>query len=204
MKSVAAKMGRQAARRLRALDVCDIAPGLSDAEFDAIEAEFGFEFADDHRAFLAAGLPVNTRPRERDPNVYYAWDKPWPDWRDGDRIELRAQLDHPVRGVLFDIEHGWWPPEWGERPTDAVTEGRKELEQVPKLVPVYGHRYLPAGRGSFDHPVLSVWQTDIIYYGLNLPDYIDREFTAEKDYDDWSPKATVEFWKRFVEDEIHE
>ena len=35
-----------------------IRPGLSDAEFDAIDAEFAVTFADDHRAFLAAGLPA--------------------------------------------------------------------------------------------------------------------------------------------------
>jgi hypothetical protein len=34
-------------------------PGLTDAEFARIEAELGFQFADDHRAFLAAGLPLS-------------------------------------------------------------------------------------------------------------------------------------------------
>ncbi|MFJ8963949.1 hypothetical protein ACIRG5_31625 [Lentzea sp. NPDC102401] len=37
------------------LGCCEIAPGLTDAEFARIEAEHGFEFADDHRAFLAVG-----------------------------------------------------------------------------------------------------------------------------------------------------
>ena len=51
-------LGIEAARRLAALGVADIAPGLADREFERLEATFGFEFADDHRAFLAAGLPL--------------------------------------------------------------------------------------------------------------------------------------------------
>jgi hypothetical protein len=46
------------------------AAGLTDAEFDAVEHEFGFTFAPDHRAFLAAGMPTG---------------RGWPDWRDPDR-----------------------------------------------------------------------------------------------------------------------
>ena len=42
-------MGVEAARRLA--KACEIEPGLS-------EADHGFEFSVDHRAFLAAGPPV--------------------------------------------------------------------------------------------------------------------------------------------------
>jgi hypothetical protein len=69
------------------------------------------------------------------------------------------------------------------------------------MVPIYGHRYLPAGRGTFGHPVLSMWHTDIIYYGLDLADYIDREFgrvDPDQDEDRWRPQATVEFWRDLV------
>ena len=37
------------------------------------------------------------------------------------------------------------------------------------MIPVYAHRYLPAGRGTHGHPVLSIWQTDIIVYGTDTP-----------------------------------
>jgi hypothetical protein len=39
---------------------CEIEPGLTDAQFARIEPQSRFKFADDHRAFLAAGLPMNT------------------------------------------------------------------------------------------------------------------------------------------------
>jgi hypothetical protein len=73
------------------------------------------------------------------------------------------------------------------------------LARVPKMVPVYGHRYLPGERGAFGHPVLSMWQTDIIYYGLDLADYIDREFGRRGQGEDpWEPEARVEFWRDLV------
>lgn len=193
-----------AARRLAQAGCCPIAPGLTDAEFDRIERTYGFEFADDHRAFLAAGLPVNV-PFEPEEGVSYAWERPWPDWRDGDPAAVREQLEWPVDGVLFDVEqHAVWPATWGDHPAgrdEALETARLKLAQAPRLMPVYGHRFLPAGHGTLGHPVLSVWQTDIIYYGMDLADYIHQEFDgAGIDRMDprWNPNATVTFWRDFL------
>ncbi|MFE2544196.1 SMI1/KNR4 family protein [Actinacidiphila glaucinigra] len=191
-----AALGAQAALRLTQTGLYEFEPGLTDAELARIEEEYGFEFADDHRAFLAAGLPVNVPPEEGQ-----TWSRPWPEWRGGDLDSLRRQLDWPVEGVLLDVEHnGFWYEAWGERPSDdaaALATARDRLADVPVLVPVYGHRYLPAGRGSSGHPVLSMWQTDIIYYGLDLVDYIHREFDEARGNVDnsWNPKATAPFWR---------
>lgn len=57
------------------------------------EREFGFTFGDDHRAFLAAGLPVNSRMPPRDPDGYYTHQRPWPDWRDGTVESLHEFLN---------------------------------------------------------------------------------------------------------------
>jgi hypothetical protein len=189
-------LGAEAARRLARTDLYDFEPGLTDAEFSRIEREYGFEFADDHRAFLAAGLPINVAPEEGQ-----TWSRPWPEWRSGDLDSLRRQLDWPVQGVLLDVEHnGFWYAGWGERPADgaaALDTARRHLAKAPVLVPVYAHRYLPAGRGSFGHPVLSMWQIDIIYYGLDLIDYIRQEFDEERGEVDenWNPQASAPFWR---------
>ncbi|MCS7483326.1 hypothetical protein ACFFQW_37070 [Umezawaea endophytica] len=196
-------LGVVAARRLAELGCCVIAPGLTDAEFARIEGEHGFEFADDHRAFLAAGLPVNS-PLEPEPGVSYAWEKPWPEWRDGRPDELREQLDWPVEGVLRAVESsGHWNAAWGARPDmpeAAVAAARRLLAEAPRLVPIYAHRFLPAGRGTFGHPVLSVWGTDIICYGADLVDYVDQEFEEPRPEhpDDWSPQSTVPFWRDYL------
>ncbi|GAA1722607.1 hypothetical protein [Streptomyces yatensis] len=191
-----ARLGAEAARCLAQTGLYEFESGLSEGEFARIEREYGFQFADDHRAFLAVGLPVNVPPEEGQ-----TWSKPWPDWRGGDPDELRDQLGWPVEGVLLSVEHnGFWHEGWGERPADgaaALTTARHHLAKAPTLVPVYAHRYLPAGRGSYGHPVLSMWQTDAIYYGLDLADYMHQEFDEARGGVDenWNPKATIPFWR---------
>jgi hypothetical protein len=68
---------------------------------------------------------------------------------------------------------------WGERPADthdAVELAREMLTKEPQMVPVCGHRYLPAGRGTSGHAGLSIVGTDNIVYGYHLADYISHEF----------------------------
>jgi len=177
-------LGIEAARRLAAIAVADIAPGLTDGEFERIETTFGFEFADDHRAFLGAGLPLGDT---------------WPDWRDDSDKKLRERLGWPAQGVLFDVEWSeFWYPAWGPRPAamkHALRSARWQLDRVPQMVPVYSHRYLPAGRRTFGHPVLSIYQTDIICYGTDLAHYLDREFAHAESR---AATPTVEFWSDLV------
>ncbi|MEV4393778.1 hypothetical protein [Nonomuraea sp. NPDC049607] len=88
LPSDAVRLGREAARRLASSGVCEVRPGLTDKEFAWIEKEYGIEFADDHRACLAADLPINSaRPDEG-----ATWERPWPDWREGDEEELRQHV----------------------------------------------------------------------------------------------------------------
>lgn len=49
---------------------------------------------------------------------------------------------------------------------------------APALIPVCGHRYLLDHKIGGDFPVLSVYQSDIIFYGSNLRDYLLRELVA--------------------------
>ncbi|NUW46324.1 hypothetical protein [Nonomuraea rhodomycinica] len=192
------RLGARAARRLAELGCCEIAEGLSEAEFARIEREYGIEFAEDHRAFLAAGLPV------RQPwQAGQTWENPWPDWRNGDPAALREHLDWPVDRLLSDVQHGHWRTSWGERPSDpveAVERARLRLADAPQMVPVYAHRFLPAGRGTFGHPVLSMWGSDIIHYGSDLADYINQEFQEPRPerIRELQPQATVLFWRDYL------
>ena len=186
-----AALGAEAARRLARLGSIRIKPGLTEDEFAAAERTFGIEFADDHRAFLAAGLPTG---------------RGWPDWRGGEEDVLRDLLTWPVEGVLFDVEHNdFWYAGWPARPGDPA--GRLALAEtlladVPQLIPVCGHRYLAPGRGSWGHPVLSIYQTDIVYYGTDLVDYLYQDFGAgpgaHREDPAWQPRATVPFWRDLV------
>lgn len=158
-------------------------PGLTEAELVAVEERFGFEFADDHRALLAEVLPTG---------------RGWPDWRAGDPETLRDQVDWPVEGVLFDVvKNDFWHERWGERPADdnaAVEQAKAHLATVPRMIPVFLHRCLPAGRGTFGNPVLSMHQTDIIHYGVDLLDYVANEFHARAPHRPWCPPRPIPFW----------
>ncbi|MFI6418203.1 hypothetical protein ACIBG6_12485 [Streptomyces sp. NPDC050842] len=66
---------------------------------------------------------------------------------------------------------------------------------APRLVPLYAHRFLLAGRDAFGHPVMSVWGLDIICYSHDLADYIDHDFGERHEDAPWNPQATVPFWK---------
>ena len=170
-----------AAELLAASGRFPVGPGLTGTEVAAIEREFGFAFADDHRALLAAGVPTGDG---------------WPDWRGADRAALRERLAGPVEGVLFDVgSNDFWYAGWGPRPPsaeDAVATARRHLRTAPRLVPVYAHRYLPAG--SSGHPVLSVHQTDVIPYGNDLTDWLHREFGLGGPAAGGPAPVTVPFW----------
>ncbi|WP_430783566.1 hypothetical protein [Actinoplanes sp. G11-F43] len=149
-----------AAELLAASGRFPIAAGLSAAELDAVESEFGFHFAPDHREFLAAGLPTGPG---------------WPDWRSPDRSGLRAALTAPVEGVLVDVaENDFWYDGWGPAFGDRVATARAALMIAPRMVPLYHHRYLPAVIAG--HPVLSIHRSDVIGYGADLADWLHREF----------------------------
>ncbi|MCX5215981.1 hypothetical protein OG689_43370 [Kitasatospora sp. NBC_00240] len=192
------QLGAEAAHRLARLGCCTIEQGLSDAEFDEIEGLYGFQFAEDHRDFLSVGLPVSSPPREG-----ASWNNPWPDWRNGGPDLLRKHLSWPERGVAREIEIGLWKPEWGLRPADpeaAISLSRNLLKEAPRLAPVYGHRFLPAGPGYARHPILSIWGTDIVPYGENLIAYVGNEFDEESETPQYDarPQVTVTFWRDFI------
>ena len=170
-----------AAELLTASGRFPIAPGLTEAEFAAIEHEFGFTFAADHRAFLAAGVPSG---------------RGWPDWRGPDRAALRERLAVPVNGVLFDVvENDFWYGGWGPRPgagEAAVVAARAFLLTAPRMIPIFAHRYLPAVTSG--HPVLSIYQTDVVFYGNDIDDWLNREFQLGRPAAE-SKRATVPFWR---------
>lgn len=67
---------------------------------------------------------------------------------------------------------------------------------------MYSRRYLPPGRGTFGHPALSMYQPDIIFYGVDLVDYVHQEFGTGKGLDRRDPRRqphpTVAFWRDLV------
>jgi hypothetical protein len=142
-----------------------VADGLSRSELDAIQRHFRFEFGPDHRDLLSRAVPVG---------------KGWYDWRAHSEEHLTAMLRWPIEGLLFDVtSNAFWPASWGRRPADltsALEIAERQFTQWPKLVPLFSHRFMPAAPSIPGAPVLSVHQTDVIFSGPNLLDYLRAEF----------------------------
>ncbi|MBJ7447938.1 MAG: SMI1/KNR4 family protein [Brevundimonas sp.] len=141
------------------------ATGYTQGELDTAQERFGLCFPPDLVELLLDRRPI------------WGWD-----WRT-DEVGIRAVLGTPLSGLLFDVEHNvlWWP-EWGERPRSA--EERAEVvssvvQAAPPLIPIIAHRFIPQLPNEVGNPVFSVMQSDVIYYGTNLEDYLEREFHPE-------------------------
>lgn len=157
--------------------------GYSADELERAEERFRLTFPSDLVALLRDRRPVGG-----------------PDWND--EAAVRSRLAWPFEGLLFDVEaNGLWWPEWGDRPESAGA--RAEVLQgvvgrAPRLIPILGHRYLPATPNLPGNPVFSVYQADVIHYGADLEDYIERE---EHGWDvrPW-PDAIreIDFWSELV------
>jgi len=179
----------QTERRILADAGVVIAPGLTAAELARAEASIGAKFPPDLGSFLAAGLPLG---------------KGCPDWREPDSEAIRHQLDWPFEGMAFDIEHNafWWSA-WGARPQalDAALElARERVADAPRLIPLMGHRYLPAEPDAAGNPVFSVHQTDIILYGDDLGTYLRCEFNQLSYAEAVSGRSRrIRFWSDLVD-----
>ena len=155
--------------------------GLADDEVDQIENRFNFRFPPDLRSFLQTAVPFWNSPR----------------WPTAANEEIQKWLNGPMEEVLLSVEHNeFWLPEWGPRPEglpNAVQTALANLKLAPKLIPILGHRYIPALPYEAGNPVFSIHQADIIYYGFDLEDYLRHEFNLPRE--DWPAQIKqIEFW----------
>jgi hypothetical protein len=158
--------------------------GYTQAEIDIAQQRYGLRFPPDLVALF----------RERRPIDGY-------DWRIDDGT-IRSRLAWPYEGLLFDVErNSLWRSEWGERPDAAAQRAailRSVVDAAPRLIPLISHRYIPEMPHETGNPVLSVHQSDIIYYGSDLADYFEREF-GDPARPLAGPIKRVPFWSDFIE-----
>lgn len=126
------------------------------------------------------------------------------DWIKTSEVEIQRMLDWPFEGFWFDVRENelWWH-EWGAKPKSALEQKARLAEvfaDTPKLIPLSGHRYLPEKPAERGNPVLSVHQSDVIYYGANLSDWFKREAVTNGDWTGLPPLVAKEipFWSEAV------
>ncbi len=181
---------------------------------DVVKAEnrWRFTFPPDYRRFLTVlGTPnqLMSGSRWRDNELVQVDSPSFYDWRH----DLSEAVNWPLKGLLFDVDHGLWYESWGHRPT--TKEGRHEkitalVDQAPPLIPIIGHRFLLGEPMEEGNPVLSVYQSDIIVYGTNFRKFLllelanllqlDREFTYRKAMQDYdiAKAASIPFWGEII------
>ena len=148
----------------------EIHNGLSDEEFEKIEKFYNIKFPKVLKILYKSFLP----------NLYN-----WRDFSEDNVEKIKKYLNMPIEGILFDIQYNsFWMDCFGEKTGDIEQNKAKaeeylknaKEEEVPRLIPIYSHRYVPSFPDSIDVPVFSVMQTDIIYYGKNIENYFEHEF----------------------------
>lgn len=163
--------------------------GLQPSQIEAAEQKWQLQFPADYRQFLS----VLSAPDRGMYCVGWSDDPPYGlqeedvggssfyDWQTADE-EISDALGWPLEGLLFDVkENSLWPGSWGEKPGDDDGVRQKVAALVsaaPKLIPLTGHRYLLGTAIGAGSPVLSVWQSDIIYYGSNLREFLLLELSG--------------------------
>ncbi|NRY62467.1 hypothetical protein [Clostridium beijerinckii] len=162
--------------------------GLGAQEINDIENFYEIRFPPDLKEFLSIALPISDN---------------FVNWRDTSKnnvSKIKDRLNWPLEGMIFDIENNiFWYDSWGKKPNnlaDAIDICKKEMRKVPKLIPIYSHRYIPSEPNEIDNPIFSVYQTDIIYYGENLLSYLQVEFDMKK-YNDinFDSIKKIRFWE---------
>jgi hypothetical protein len=169
-------------------------PGLSDSEL-ATAQEAGAAFPPDLCELLTATLPSGGD---------------FPDWRNRPREHMDQWRAELVDGIHFDVLNNvFWPPGWPARP-DSPAESRQivveRLAEAPALIPICSHRGIPNEPLEAGNPVFSVVQSDVIFYGDDLADYLRHEFDNDGWTANWSAEGpaarTIRFWTAMVGDEL--
>lgn len=182
--------------------------GLSEAEIEAIERRLSLRFPPDYRLFLRR-LHSTDRPMVSVGFVDGNRMVLTPSWSITNwRIEenpIQKGLGWIADGFAFDVEmNGLWKPVWGARPEPEAARRQRVAEVLaaaPRLIPVHGHRYLVAEPCRAGNPVLSIHQSDICPYGVDLRAHLIADFARWPDADfesGYEAALGIQFWGEFV------
>lgn len=158
-------------------------PGFTQDQLDDAQARYGLQFPPDLVALL----------RERRLDERYDWAAECP--------AIRAMLNWPFEMLQFDVEKGFWWPDWGERlplKQERAAVLQEALERAPTLIPLHAHRFLPETPAGAGNPVFSMHGFDTIYYGDNLAGWLKLDFGWRWDEVVSAPRY-IPFWSDLVE-----
>ena len=165
--------------------------GLSEKQIEDAENYYNIVFPQDLQELLMAFTPNSE-------NFYN-----WSDYSHENVDKIKEALEWSIEGALFDVENNnfWWKT-WGEKPnemSERLRTARCFIEKAPKLIPIYGHRYISSYPNEPKNPIYSVYQTDIIFYGKDIWDYFEVEYGEKAHQDiDLNKIKPIPFWHDLI------
>jgi hypothetical protein len=140
--------------------------GYSKAELDDVQAKWNLCFPPDLIDLLGERRRLIDHPKCFD-------------WVTADPDHIRERLAWPIETYCGSVERNefWWP-EWGERPASQADRNERLrciFADAPKLIPLFGIRYVPDEPHESGNPVFSIMGADIIHYGANLTHWLECE-----------------------------
>ncbi|WP_064965754.1 hypothetical protein [Tenacibaculum ovolyticum] len=163
--------------------------GMKENEIDAIEKTNNFKFSNYHREFLKVLHTTDkkqvfeyTETFDEDAEVLFEERSYFYNWNT-DIDNIRRELNYVYEDLLKDtLEHGLWLRSWGTKP-ESIDDRKKIFTRwyhnAPKLIPIYGHRFVISEPKEMDNTILSIMGSDTIIYGVNMRHYLLNELKEE-------------------------
>lgn len=163
--------------------------GLTVEEISKIEEIYAIKFPKCLKEFLMMAMPIS--------NGFYNWRN----FNLDNVMFIKEIINRPIEDVDELAEEVYWCDEWGEEPEnekDIARIVRERLKSAPRLIPIYGHRYIPIIPED-NPPIISIHGVDIIYYGENLEDYFKVEFGGKKQGEiEFKNIKPIPFWSEIL------
>lgn len=160
---------------------------MTENEIAKAEKFYDIVFPKDLKKLLMNFIPVSTK--------FYNWNN----YSEENISKIKNALEWPYEGIIFDIENNnFWLEEFGECPKskeEKIQIFKKYRNKIPKLIPIFSHRYVVSDKDK-NYPIISVYQTDIIYYGSNLLEYFENEFNHTHNI---TNIKEIPFWSIIIE-----
>lgn len=179
--------------------------GMTESEIEQTEKEFSLKFTQEHRQFLKILHAIDKKEvytyeddetgevTSQESPFFYNWIT--------DKEEIKDTMYWPYKTMLSDVKgtNRVWLKSWGNiRPKSDETKEKifsEWFQRIPKLIPIYAHRFVVSNHNNTQNPILSIRGSDTIVYGWNMRHYLLRELEEHLNlFDDVYDKEDEEWY----------
>jgi hypothetical protein len=119
------------------------------------------------------------------------------------RFANDASKNGVLEGFVWQLEQdeSFWLNRWDARPPDlaeAIAIVQKDYLNAPTLIRIFSHRFIPSRPNTAGNPVFSIAGVDVVHYGTDLLNYVDKEFHVGMSIPRIKSPQYIEFWDDFL------